>query len=304
MPAIGDTPLIQLKVLPGPEDAEVWVKWEGANPTGSMKDRMALSMILGAEASGKLKPGGTVMDYTGGSTGSSLAMVCAIRGYKAHFVSSDAFAKSKLNTMRAFGAVLDIMPSFDRQITPELFDRCFARVNELKSQPGYFYTDQFNNPDNRRAYHAMAKEILEVLQGEIHEFVAGVGTGGCFSGNTEYLKENAPQTKCYAIEPMNSQPLAGKAKTGGHRLEGMGSGIIPGGCRVDLADGFIPVTDEDAIKTARLLATKEGIFGGTSSGANVFVALQRAKEVGRGKRVVTVICDSGLKYLDGDLFRV
>ena len=303
MTAIGNTPLIQLKVLPGPDDAEVWVKWEGANPTGSMKDRMALSMILGAEESGKLKPGGTVMDYTGGSTGSSLAMVCATRGYKAHFVSSDAFADSKLNTMRAFGAILDVLPSIDRQITPELFDRCFARVHELKSQPGYFYTDQFNNPDNRRAYHAMANEILEELKGEIDEFVAGVGTGGCFSGNTEYFKEHAPRTKCYAIEPMNSQPLAGKGKTGGHRLEGMGSGFVPGGCRIDLADGFIPVTDEDATKTAQLLATREGIFGGTSSGANVFVALQRAKELGRGRRVITVICDSGLKYLDGDLYK-
>ncbi len=304
MTGIGNTPLLQLKHLPDPDHAEVWVKWEGANPTGSMKDRMALSMIVGAEASGALEPGGTVVDYTGGSTGSSLAMVCATRGYKSHFVSSDAFANSKLNTMRAFGATLDIVPCENGQITPELFRRCFERVDELRALPGYFFTDQFNNPDNRRAYHAMAKEILGTLQGRIDEFIAGVGTGGCFSGNAEYLKEHLPMTRCFAVEPEQAQALAGMTVTGGHRLEGMGLGIVPGGCRVDLADGFIPVSDEDAIATARLLARKEGIFGGTSSGANVFAALQRSKQLGHGKRVVTVICDSGLKYLEGELYGI
>ena len=302
MTGIGNTPLIQLKHLPGPNDAEVWVKWEGANPTGSMKDRMALSMIIGAEMSGALEPCGTVTDYTGGSTGSSVAMVCAAKGYKAHFVSSDAFAETKLQTMRAFGATVEIIPCFDGKITPELFEQCFARVKELANQPGYFFTDQFNNPDNRRAYHAMAREILGALQGRVDEFLGGVGTGGCFSGNAEYLKEHVPLTKCYAVEPESSQVLAGKAVNGGHRLEGMGSGIIPGGCRVDLADGFLAVSDENALDTARQLARKEGIFGGTSSGANVFCALQRAKELGHGKRVVTVICDSGLKYLEGGLY--
>lgn len=303
MLAIGNTPLIQLKNLVGPEDAEVWVKWEGANPTGSMKDRMALSMIVGAEASGQLLPGGTVVDYTGGSTGGSVAMICAARGYKAHFVSSDAFAESKLATMRAFGATVDIICSENRQITPDLFEKCFARVRELAEQPGYFFTDQFNNPDNRRAYHEMAREILGSLQGRLDEFVAGVGTGGCFSGNTEYLKEHSPMTQCFAVEPENAQVLSGKQVIGGHRLEGMGSGIIPGGMRIDLADGFIPVSDEDAHGTARQLAQREGIFGGTSSGANVFAALQRARRLGKGKRIATVICDSGLKYLDGELYK-
>lgn len=302
MTGIGNTPLIQLKHLPSADDAEVWVKWEGANPSGSMKDRMALSMIVGAEASGALETGGTVVDYTGGSTGGSVAMVCAAKGYKAHFVSSDAFAESKLQTMRAFGATVEVVPCVDGQITPDLFDRCFARVRELAELPGYFFTDQFNNPDNRRAYHAMAKEILGALQGRIDEFIAGVGTGGCFSGNAEYFKEHVPMTKCLAVEPESSQVLAGMVVTGGHRLEGMGSGIIPGGCRVDLADGFIPVSDQNALETARQLARKEGIFGGTSSGANVFAALHRAKELGRSRRIVTVICDSGLKYLGGELY--
>ena len=300
--SIGNTPLIQLKHLPGPDDAEVWVKWEGANPTGSMKDRMALSMIMGAEALGLLEPGGTVVDYTGGSTGSSLAMVCAARGYKAHFVSSDAFAESKLKTMRVFGATVEALASENGKITPELFARCLDRVHELTDQPGYFFTDQFNNVDNRRAYHAMAKEILGALQGRLDEFVMAVGTGGSFSGNDEYLKEQLPLISCYAVEPMNSQPIAGLEPTGGHRLEGMGSGFLPGILRVVLVDGTIPVTDEDAMSTARLLATKEGIFGGTSSGANVWAALQRAKELGRGHRIATIICDSGLKYLQTDLY--
>ena len=302
MTGIGNTPIIQLRHLPGPDDAEVWVKWEGANPTGSMKDRMALSMILGAERSGRLEPGGTVVDYTGGSTGGSIAMVCAVRGYKSHFVSSDAFAKSKLQTMRVFGATVDVIPCVNGQITPKLFDRCFERVHELVKLPGYFWTDQFNNPDNRSAYHDMAKEIMDALDGRLDEFVQAVGTAGSFSGNAEYLKEHVPGIRCFPVEPEKAQVLAGKPVTSGHRLEGMGSGIIPGICRLDLADGTIPVSDEDAMKTARLLASKEGIFGGTSSGANVFAALQRAKEIGRGKRVVTIICDSGLKYLEGDLY--
>lgn len=301
--SIGNTPLIRLKHLTGPNDAEVWVKWEGANPTGSLKDRMALSMIVGAESIGLLEPGGTVVDYTGGSTGSSLAMVCAVRGYKAHFVSSDAFSESKIRTMQAFGATVELIPCENGKITPELFVKCLDRVQELTEEPGYFYTDQFNNYDNRKAYHTMAKEILGVLQGRLDEFVMGVGTGGCFSGNAEYLKDHVPLVRCYAVEPESSQPIAGLKPTGGHRLEGMGAGFVPGILRFDLVDGTIPVSDAEAIDTARQLAVKEGIFGGTSSGANVFAALQRAKELGHGKRIATVICDSGLKYLETDLYR-
>lgn len=301
--AIGNTPLIQLKHLPGPNDAEVWVKWEGANPTGSMKDRMALAMVVGAESLGLLEPGGTVVDYTGGSTGSSLAMVCAARGYKTHFVSSNAFAESKIRTMQAFGAEVELIPCEDGKITKELIAKCMDRVYELNELPGYFFTDQFNNNDNRRAYQTMGKEILGALQGRLDIFVAGVGTGGCFSGNAEYLKEHLPLIHCFAVEPENSQVIAGKAPTGGHRLEGMGAGFVPGVFRDDLCDAAIPVSDEDAIQTARQLAHREGIFGGTSSGANVFVALQKARQLGRGHRVATVICDSGLKYLEGDLFK-
>ena len=303
MKAIGKTPLIKLERLCEPNCAEIYVKYEGANPTGSMKDRMALSMIEGAERRGELKPGGTVMDYTGGSTGSSLAMVCATKGYKAHFVSSDAFAEEKLQTMRAFGATLEIFPSENRKITAKLIDSMVARARELSKQPNTFWTDQFNNIDNRNAYHNMAREIIDVLGKNIDEFIMGVGTGGCFSGNSEILKKEIPKIRCIPIEPLNVRSLSGGDISGTHKLEGIGAGFVPSICRLDLADEIIAVSDEDAYETARKLARLEGIFGGTTSGANVWAAIQRARIIGPGKKIVTVIVDSGLKYLNGDLYK-
>ena len=302
MKLIGNTPLVRLEHLPAPDSAEVFVKWEGANPSGSMKDRMALSMIEGAERDGKLSAGERVVDYTGGSTGSSLALVCAARGYKAHFVSSDAFAEEKIQTMRAFGATVEITPSVDRKVTPELIASLIERVRELADEPGTFWTDQFNNPNNRIAYHAMAEEILDALDGDLDEFVMGVGTGGCFSGNAEVLKDRVPGVRCIALEPANTRALSNQGPFGGHRLEGMGAGFVPSICRLDLADEIIAVTDEDAYETARQLARREGIFGGITCGANVWAALERARQLGPGHRVVTVIIDSGLKYLRGDLY--
>jgi len=303
MNAIGNTPLVKLEKLSPPDTAEIYVKVESANPTGSMKDRMALSMIEGAEKRGELRKGGTVIEYTGGSTGSSLAMVCAAKGYKAHFVSSDAFSEEKLRTMRAFGAELEIIPSDNGKITADLINKMVERARELSKTPNSFWTDQFNNVDNRKAYHRMAKEILETLDHHIDAFVAGVGTGGCFSGNAEALKEAVPLIECMATEPYHVRALSGGDTSGTHRLEGMGAGFVPEICRLDLADEIIPIKDEDAYDTARKLATQEGIFGGITSGANVWAALQWAREAGPGKRVVTVICDSGLKYLHGDLYK-
>lgn len=302
MVVIGNTPLFKLEKLPAPGSADVFVKFEGANPTGSMKDRMALSMIEGAEARGELKPGARVVDFTGGSTGSSLAMVCASRGYRAHFVSSDAFAEEKLQTMRAFGATLEMIPSDNGRASPELVRNGLARVKEIASEPDTFWTNQFNNPDNRVGYASMAREVIAAL-GAFDEFVMGVGTGGCFSGNAMVYKEKVPGVRCVAIEPEKSRVLSGLPPTGSHRLEGMGAGFITSITRVDLIDEIVAVSDEDAYATARRLAREEGIFGGISSGSNVWAALQRAKVLGPGRRVVTVICDSGLKYLQGDLYR-
>lgn len=300
---IGQTPLIKLERMAPPNGVEIWVKWEGANPTGSMKDRMALSMVLGAERRGQLRPGGRVVDYTGGSTGSSLAMVCAARGYTAHFVSSDAFSEEKLQTMRAFGARLDVVPCVNGKVTPELIHTCLERVRELAKEENTLWTDQFNNPDNRAGYHAMAEETLTALGGRLDEYVMMVGTAGSFSGNAEVFKARVPGVRCVAGEPMASQVLSGHQPTGGHRIEGTGAGFVPGIYRGDLVDAVMAVTDEDAFATARRLAREEGIFGGTSSGANVWMALERAKHLSPGARIVTTICDSGLKYLRGDLYR-
>lgn len=303
MRLIGKTPLIKLEKISEPNCAEIYVKYEGGNPTGSMKDRMALSMIEGAERRGELKPGGTVVEYTGGSTGSSLAMVCASKGYQACFVSSDAFAEEKLQTMRAFGAKLEIIPSENGLISAKLIDSLVKRASELSKAPNTFWTDQFNNVDNRNAYHNMAKEILDVLGNNIDEFIMGVGTGGCFSGNSEVLKNEIPSIRCVAIEPLNVRALSGGDTSGTHRLEGIGPGFVPSICRLDLTDEIMPVSDKDAYETARKMARDEGIFGGITSGANVWAAIQRARSIGTGKKIVTVIVDSGLKYLQGDLYR-
>jgi len=303
MSAIGNTPLIKLERLSEPGSAEIYVKYEGANPTGSMKDRMARAMIEGAEKRGELKPGGTVVEYTGGSTGSSLAMVCATKGYRAHFVSSDCFSKEKLQTMRAFGADLEIFPSENGSITAKLIGSLIERARELSKNPNTFWTDQFNNIDNRNAYHHMAREIMDVLGSNIDEFIMGVGTGGSFSGNAEIFKKEIPNIRCIPIEPLHVRALSGGDISGKHKLEGIGAGFVPAICRLDLADEIIAVSDEDAYETARKLARIEGIFGGTTSGANVWAAIQRARIIGPGKKIVTIICDSGLKYLNGDLYK-
>jgi cysteine synthase A len=267
-----------------------------------MKDRMALSMIEGAEKRGELEPGGRVVEATGGSTGSSLAMVCAAKGYQAHLVSSDAFSEEKLRTMRAFGAAVEILPSKDRKITKELIQAMIYRASELSKEPNTFWTDQFNNPDARSAYHAKAEEILRDIGGEVDAFVMVVGTGACFSGIAEILKERCKTVKCMAVEPSAHRNLSG-GPVGGHRIEGIGVGFIPKIMRMDLVDDIIAVSDGEAFETARALARQEGIFGGISSGANVFAALRAAAGLEPGQNVCTVIVDSGLKYLQQDLFR-
>ena len=300
---IGNTPLLKLEKLSEPGCAEIYVKYEATNPTGSMKDRMALSMIQGAEQRGQLKPGGKIVEYTGGSTGSSLAMVCAMKGYKAHFFSSDAFSQEKLQTMRAFGAELYVHPSGDGKVSAGLIDTLIKKAEEASKEPNTFWTNQFHNVDNRNAYHQMAKEVIDVLGKDFHEFIMGVGTGGSFSGNAEVFKEEVPGIRCIAIEPLHVRALSGGDISGRHKLEGIGSGFVPKICRLDLADEIIAVSDEDAIATARALARQEGIFGGTTSGANVWTAIQRARKIGAGKKIVTLVVDSGLKYLNGDLYK-
>lgn len=302
MKGIGNTPLIKLESLADPVTADIYVKFEGANLTGSMKDRMALSMIEGAESKGLLRKGMKVVEYTGGSTGTSLAMVCAKKGYKAHFVSSNGFAREKLQTMEAFGASIEIIHAENNTLTAEVINRMIARARELAQEPDTFWPDQINNPDNKLGYHDMAYEIIDEIGQEIDEFVMAVGGGGCISGNSEVLKDKIPSLKTIGVEPFFLRNISGGDTSGKHKLEGIGLSFIPSILRKDLIDDVIPVRDKDAYETANELARKEGIFGGITSGANVWAALQRAKELGPGKKIVTVIIDSGLKYLQGELY--
>lgn len=303
MNLIGNTPLVKLKRLVDKNCADVYVKVEAANPTGSMKDRMALSMIEGAERRGDLKPGGRVVEYTGGSTGSSLAMLCAMKGYKAHFVSSNGFAEEKLQTMRAFGATVEIIHAENGILTAQVIDDMIARAKELANERDVFWCNQVHNLDNKLGYHPMGKEILRDLGTDIDEFVMATGGGGCISGNSEILKQQIPSMRTIAVEPYYVRNISGGDTSGTHRLEGIGLSFVPSILRRDLINEIIPVKDEAAYFIANQLARKEGIFGGITSGANVWAALQRARALGPGKKVVTVICDSGLKYLNGDLYK-
>lgn len=301
MTAIGNTPLIRLSHLTGPDHADIYVKWEGANPTGSMKDRMALSMIEGAERRGELKPGGRIVEYTGGSTGSSLAMICATRGYKATFVSSNGFSEEKLQTMRAFGAEVEIVHAEGGVLTADVINRMIARAKELIGEPGVFWPDQVNNMDNKLGYHGMAEEILNQTPAPVDAFVMAAGGGGCISGNAEVLKAHNPDTEIIAVEPFHVRNISGGDTSGIHKLEGIGLSFVPKILRQDLIDDVIPVKDEDAYWGARALARQEGLLGGVTSGANIWAALQKARELGPGKTVVTVIIDTGLRYLNDDL---
>ncbi len=300
--AIGGTPIVRLAQIAGPESAEVWVKLEAANPTGSYKDRMALAMIEGAERSGRLRPGQTVVEYTGGSTGSSLAFVCAIKGYPTRIVTSDAFAPEKLATMRAFGAALDVLPS-PEGITPQLLPAMRERALAIAGEIGGYRTDQFENPDMLAGYRGMGEEILAQLDGRVDAWVAYVGTAGCFLGVGAALRDRLPGVRRVAVEPGESAVLSGRP-AGTHRIEGGGTGFVPP--LLDIArdvDEVRPVPQEEAFAMARRAAREEGVWSGPSTGANLVAALAVARELGPGHRVVTAAVDSGLKYLGGPLYR-
>ncbi len=300
--AIGNTPMVRLNRLGEGSDANVFVKLEFFNPTGSYKDRMALAMIEGAEKEGKLKPGDTVVEYTGGSTGSSLAFVCAVKGYPLKIVTSDAFSEEKRNTMKAFGAELTVVPSEGGKITPDLIPHLMKVAEELGKEPHTFCTDQFNNRNQLKGYNKIGMEILEQLDGKMDAFVAAFGTAGCSMGVAEVLKARNRTIRVYLVEPAEA-PLLSKSLKGTHHIEGIGVGFIPPLLDKELYDRILTVSTEDAQEMARRLAREEGIFSGTSTGANVCAALQVAKELGGGKNVVTVAVDSGLKYLSTEVYR-
>ena len=286
--AIGNTPIVKLNKVVPDHAADVWVKLEGCNPTGSYKDRMALAIIEGAEIRGDLKPGMTVVEYTGGSTGSGLAFVCAVKGYKFHVVSSDAFAKEKLDTMRAFGANLEVIHSPSGKINSHLINQMVDRAKELATKNDYFFSDQLNNADIIKGFEKMGGEILNQIDGSIDAFTCSVGTAGAFMGVSNILLDSDKNTK--------------NQSDGDHRVEGIGLGF-----ELPLLDKnnyheARGINESEAREMAKLLASEEGIFGGTSSGLNVVGAIQLAEELGKGKTVVTIAVDTGLKYLTGNLF--
>ncbi|HXT68287.1 MAG TPA: cysteine synthase family protein [Vicinamibacterales bacterium] len=298
--AIGRTPVVRLKSVVPAGAADVLVKLEFFNPTGSYKDRMALAMIEGAERRGVLKPGMRVVEFTGGSTGSSLAMVCAAKKYRCVLLSSDAFAEEKLRTMRAFGADLRIVPSDGGKVTPALFERFREEIAVLSAEPDTFWTDQFNNTDAVDGYAGIGSELLEQA-GTIDAFCGAVGTGGMMSGVIRALRAGGSRASIVALEPA-SAPAMTQGHGGPHSVEGIGTGRVPPHMANRPYDEARAIREEDARAMARRLAREEGLLVGTSSGLNIAAALDLARELGPGKVVATVAVDTGLKYLAGDLF--
>jgi cysteine synthase A len=298
--AIGHTPLVRLQRVLSPHSADIVVKLESINPTGSYKDRMALAMIEGAEKRGALKAGMRVVEFTGGSTGSSLGMVCAAKGYPFVAVSSDAFSEEKLRTMRAFGAELIVVPSAGGAVTPDLFVRMRAEVDRLRAEPNTFWTDQFNNTDALDGYAGIGLELLEQI-GTLDVFCGAVGTGGMLAGVARALRAGGSAARIVALEPASS-PAMTSGGSGAHRVEGIATGRIVPHMAGKPYDEARAVDETEARVMAKRLAREEGLFVGTSSALNITAAIQIAKELGPGKTVATVAVDTGLKYLAGDLF--
>jgi cysteine synthase A len=299
--AIGRTPLVRLRKVVPQGAADVLVKLEFFNPTGSYKDRMALAMIEGAERRGALKRGMRVVEFTGGSTGSSLAMVCAVKDYKLILLSSDAFSEEKLRTMRAFGAELRLIPSDGGKVTPALFERFQKEIAGLAAEPGTFWTDQFHNADAIDGYAGIGTELLQQSGGAVDVFCGAVGTGGMLSGVTRALRHGGRHVRIVALEPASS-PAMTAGRGGPHSVEGVATGRIPPHMSDKPYDEALAISEDEARAMARRLACEEGLLVGTSSALNIVAAVNIARQIGPGKVVATVAVDTGLKYLAGSLF--
>jgi cysteine synthase len=293
---IGNTSLVALRnVVPG-NGARILLKLESENPTGSMKDRMALAMIEAAEADGRLAAGGTVVEYTGGSTGVSLSLICAVKGYPLDIVTSDAFAREKLDHMRILGARLQVVPSESGRMTEKLTRDMIEAARVVTARTGGFWTDQLNNHDQLAAYRTMAEEIWIETEGRIDGFVQSVGTAASLRGLAEALRSHRGGIAIVAVEPSESPVLSG-GPPGAHKIDGIGAGFVVPLWRDGIADRIERVSTEEAIAMALRLAREEGLFAGTSTGANVVAALRLAEQLAREATVVTVMCDTGMKYL-------
>lgn len=300
--AIGNTSMARLRKVVPPKCADVLVKLEWENPTGSVKDRMARAVISRAEEDGRLKPGDTVVEYTGGSTGASLALVCAAKGYRIKIVSSDAFSPEKLNQMAALGAELKLVPSEGGRTTKKLILDMIEAARVLSQEPHTYWTDQLNNQDSIAGYYSLGEEIWAQTQGEIDAFVHCVGTAASSRGVATVLKRYKPSIRIVVVEPAESSVLLG-GQAGPHKIEGVGIGYTPPLWDPTLVDEIVPVKTDDAKDMARRIAREEALFAGTSSGANVVAALQVGARLGPGAKVVTLMADSGLKYLNTDVYK-
>jgi len=300
--AIGNTSMVRLRKIVPPRCADILVKLEWENPTGSLKDRMAQAVISKAEEEGRLRPGDTVVEYTGGSTGASLALVCAAKGYRIRIVSSDAFSQEKLDQMAALGAELTLVPSEGGLTTRKLILDMIETARDLSREPRTYWTDQLQNQSTIAGYFTLAEEIWAQTQGKIDAFVHCVGTAASSRGVATVLKRRNPRVQIVVVEPAESAVLAG-GPPGPHKIEGVGIGYIPPLWDRTLVDGIEAVKTEDAKEMARRLAREEALFAGTSSGANVVAALRVGQRLGPGATVVTLMGDSGLKYLHTDVYR-
>jgi cysteine synthase len=300
--AIGNTSLVRLRRVVRPVAAAIFVKLEWENPTGSLKDRMALVVISRAEEDGRLKPGDTVVEYTGGSTGTSLALVCAAKGYRIRIVTSDAFSQEKRDHMAALGAELTLVPSENGRTTKKLILDMIEAARALSREPHTYWTDQLNNQDAIAGYSGLGQEIWNQTEGKIDAFVHSVGTAASLRGVAAVLKQRKPEIRIVAVEPEESAVLAG-GPPGPHRIEGVGIGYRPPLWEPGLVDEIVPVGTDEAKEMTRRLAREEALFAGTSSGANVVAAMRVAERLGPDATVVTLMADSGLKYLSTDVYR-
>ena len=295
---IGNTPLVRLRRLAPENGAELWVKLEYLNPTGSMKDRMALSMIEGAERDGLIEPGTTVVEYTGGSTGPALALVCRAKGYRARIVISACFSEERLQLMRALGAELEVLDAVEGpgRVTAQDVANMVERAAELARDPGTYATDQFNNPYVVPGHREMlGRELWEQTTGRMTAFCHGIGTSGSLMGISEALKSRKPETRVVALEPAGSAAISG-GPSGSFAMQGW-TGIVPPHWEGERADDVWTIEDDEAIEMTRRLAQEEGIFAGISSGANVVGARRLAEALGPDAVVATLAVDSGFKYM-------
>ncbi|MBG9769273.1 cysteine synthase A [Bacillus vallismortis] len=295
---IGNTPIVKLNRLADENSADVYLKLEYMNPGSSVKDRIGLAMIEAAEREGKLKAGDTIIEPTSGNTGIGLAMVAAAKGLKAILVMPDTMSMERRNLLRAYGAELVLTPG------AEGMKGAIKKAEELAEKHGYFVPQQFNNPSNPEIHRqTTGKEIVQQFgDDQLDAFVAGIGTGGTITGAGEVLKEAYPSIKIYAVEPSDSPVLSG-GKPGPHKIQGIGAGFVPDILNTEVYDEIFPVKNEEAFEYARRAAREEGILGGISSGAAIYAALQVAKKLGKGKKVLAVIPSNGERYLSTPLYQ-